>query len=74
MARVNKEEEIGTGPLEGQDFLYTLMQSRKSYANYFKLDFLTGLEKEWSNMLAYLQIEGRVFLFFIDGNINTMRV
>jgi hypothetical protein len=30
MAGVTKEEEIGTGSLEGQDSLYTLMQTRKS--------------------------------------------
>jgi hypothetical protein len=30
MAEVNKEEVIGTWALEGQDSLYTLMQTRKS--------------------------------------------
>jgi hypothetical protein len=43
MVGVTEEEEIGTGALEGQGFLYILMQTRKSWASYFKLDFLTGL-------------------------------
>jgi hypothetical protein len=30
MARVTKEEEIGTEALEDQDSLYTLMQTHKS--------------------------------------------
>jgi hypothetical protein len=30
MAGVTEEEEIGTGALEGQGFLYILMQTRKS--------------------------------------------
>jgi hypothetical protein len=50
MARVKKEEEIRIGALEGQGSLYILMQTRKSWANYFKLYFLTGLGKEWSNL------------------------
>jgi hypothetical protein len=50
MARVTKEEEIGIGALEGQDSLYTLMPTHKSYANNFKMDFLTGLGKECSNL------------------------
>jgi hypothetical protein len=50
MVGVTKEEKIGTGALECQGYLYTLMQTRKSWATYFKLDFLTGLGKEWSNL------------------------
>jgi hypothetical protein len=30
MVGVTEKEEIGTGALEGQDSLYTLMQTRKS--------------------------------------------
>jgi hypothetical protein len=30
MEEVTEEEEIGTGALEGQGFLYILMQTRKS--------------------------------------------
>jgi hypothetical protein len=50
MTGVTEEEKIGTRALEGQGSLYILMQTRKSWANYFKLDFLTGLGKEWSNL------------------------
>jgi hypothetical protein len=50
MEGVIEEEEIGIGALEGQGSLYILMQTRKSWANYFKLDFLTGLGKEWSKL------------------------
>ena len=50
MAGITEEEEIGTWALEGQGFLYILMQTRKILASYFKLDFLTGLDKEWSNL------------------------
>jgi hypothetical protein len=50
MVGVTKEEEIGTGALEGQGSLYTLKQTRKSWANYFKMDFLTRLGKGWSNL------------------------
>jgi hypothetical protein len=50
MVGVTKEEEIGTGALEGQGFLYISMQTHKSLASYSKLDFLTGLDKEWSNL------------------------
>jgi hypothetical protein len=50
MVRVTKEEEIGTGALEGQGSLYILMLTRKSWDNYFKMDFLTRLGKEWSNL------------------------
>jgi hypothetical protein len=50
MVGVIEEEEIGTGALEGQGFLYILMQTRKSLASYFKLDFLTGLDKECSKL------------------------
>ena len=50
MTNITEEEEIGIGALEGQGSLYTLMQTCKSQARYFKLDFLTGLDKEWSNL------------------------
>jgi hypothetical protein len=50
MVGVTEEEEIGTGVLEGQGSLYILMQTGKSWESYFKLDFLTGLGNEWSNL------------------------
>jgi hypothetical protein len=50
MTEVTEEEEIGTGALEGQGSLYIFIQTRKSWAHYFKLDFLTRLGKEWSNL------------------------
>ena len=50
MNKITGEEEIGTGALKGQGFLYILMHTHKSWASYFKLDFLTRLGKEWSNL------------------------
>jgi hypothetical protein len=50
MVGETEEEEIGTRALKGQGSLYTLKQTHKSLASYFKLDFLTGLGKEWSNL------------------------
>ena len=48
MAEKTEGEVIGTEAQEGQGSLYILMQTCKSWASYFKLDFLTGLGKEWS--------------------------
>jgi hypothetical protein len=39
MDGVLEEEEIGTGALEGQGSLYTLMQIHNNWASYSKLDF-----------------------------------
>ena len=39
MVRITREEEIGTGALEGKGFPYILMQIHKSWTNYSKLGF-----------------------------------
>jgi hypothetical protein len=50
MVGETEEEEIGTRALQGQGYLYTLMQTHKSWDNYSKMNFLTRLGKEWSNL------------------------
>ena len=50
MVEVTEKEEIGKATLEGQGFLYILMQIHKSWTSYSKLGFSTRLEKGWSNL------------------------
>jgi hypothetical protein len=50
MVKETEGELIGTKAQEGQGSSYILMLTHKSLANYFSLDFSTGLGREWSNL------------------------
>ena len=50
MAEATEGEVIGTEAREGQGSPYILMLTHKSLANCFRLDFSTGLGREWSNL------------------------